>query len=888
VVTFRELLVRLWGMLRPGRTDRDLEEELRLHADLAAEDADRRRRTSNLSTPDAPVRAGGIPQAMEALRDQRGLPWLTGLSRDLRLAVRTLRHRPAFSSVAILTLALGIAANAVVFGVVKTVLLTPLPYGTPDRLVTVVELDSHTPNADTVSVATVHDWLERGQSFDHLSVFGDFGVRPIVGSRVEELRGMRVSGDFFETLGVQMYIGRSFRPEDDAPSGGSVLILTYGAWVDVFGGDLSVVGRSIPTIDGTYQVVGVLPPDFHPLHMSNPAELPRVFMPLGYEASGTPCRAASCRGLRAIGRLRPGVSSRAAEAELQTIMRSLVREYPVEYAQDASARVTPLRDRLIGHFAPALWLLQAAVLLLLALACANVATLLLARTIPRQREMAVRAALGAGRWQMIRQLLTESAVLAGTGGAVGVSLAWAVTRFIARTATTNIPRIGELAPDKTMLLFGVVVSATTTIVFGLLPAVLQSRGSPATLRMNQSATGHRAHHRLVHGLIACELALAFVLVLSVGLLGKSYWRVMRVDPGFDAQNVLTLTLLPDGMHYGSQTRRLAYFDAVAERMRTIPGVQETGYASTLPLSHPSTARVYIREHPLAKATDAPNLDAYLVSATYLDVMRIPVTRGRGFTAQDGPAAEPVAIVSESAARILFRGEDPIGEHVQLGRWSEPNQAWAVVVGVVGDVHQYGLEQKPDAAVYLPFAQVPLAQGWASLVVRSIVPPERIESAVRATMIAVDPLQPIFHLQPMGTYIALSVAQRTFTLVLIAAFGVLALALATSGVYGVVSYVVEQRTREVGLRLALGATPVGVSWMIVRQILLIAVVGITVGLAISTACTRALSTLLFGVSPLDGGAIVGVLVILVIALLTASAVPVLRAARIAPANALRSD
>jgi putative ABC transport system permease protein len=768
---------------------------------------------------------------------------------------------------------------------VKTVLLTPLPYREPDSLVTVAESDSHTPNADRISAATARDLLDRTHSFERLSLFGDYGVRPILGNRVENLRGMRVSTEFFETLGVPMYLGRSFRPEEGMSRAGNVLILTYGAWVDLFAADPAVVGRSIPTIDSTYLVVGVLPPDFHPLPMTNPAELPRVFTPLGLNPAQRGCR--ECRGWRAIARLAPGVTSGVAEAELTTAMRSLVREHPGDYAVDESVRVRPLRDQVVGHFGAALWLLQAAVLLLLVLACANVATLLLARTIPRQREMAVRTALGAGRGRLVRQMLTESLFLAAMAAVVGLYLAWTATAFIARTSTTNIPRITELAPDWTILFFGIVASATTSVVFGLLPAILDSRSSAATIRMSQSATGHRSHYRVVHGLIACELALAFVLVLSVGLLGKSYARLMQVEPGFDPRNVLTLSLLPDGVHYPSQSSRLAYFESVVERVRTIPGVVQAGYASTLPLSHPFTARMHIRERPVTNAPDAPSLDRYLVSANYLDVMRIPVRRGRGFTAQDVSTAEPVALISETAARTQFHDDEPIGQHIQLGAIDE-SRSWAVIVGVVGDVHQYGLDQKPDAAVYMPFSQAGQAQGWSSLVVRSSIPSERIEPAVRASMTAVDPLQPIFHLQPMATYVSLSVAQRTFTLILIALFGGMALALAGGGVYGVVSYVVEQRTPEMGLRLALGATPAVVSWMILRETLAIGSVGVVIGLLVWAAFTRTISTLLFGISRLDARTIVEVLLILLAAALTASCIPVLRAGRVDPAVALRAE
>jgi putative ABC transport system permease protein len=507
--------------------------------------------------------------------------------------------------------------------------------------------------------------------------------------------------------------------------------------------------------------------------------------------------------------------------------------------------------------------------------------LLLARTLARQTDLAVRAALGAGRWRLALELLTESILLACAAAIIGVSLAWSATRLIARTGSANLPRISELVPDRSMLFFGIAASLVTVVICGLAPAFVASRGALAGLRVGQGATGRPSHTAIVRGLIAVELAIAFVLVLVVGLLSKSYVRLMHVDPGFDAQNVLTLSLLPGGISH-----RLAYFDAVVVRVRTIPGVQDAAYASTLPLSHPSTSRLYIREHPVATDVEAPNLDTYLVSTNYLDVMSIPVLRGRGFSANDTESTQPVAVISRATERTQFRGENAIGQHIQVTR-RDAGRTWAVIVGVVGDVHQYGLDRKADAAVYLPFAQYP-AQGWASLVVRSTIPSERIESAVREAMRAVDPIQPIFHLQPMTTYIALSVAQRTFTLALIVGCGGLALALAVAGVYGVVSYVAEQRTREIGLRLALGASPTSVQRMIISQVLTIATIGVIVGFGVAAALSSVLSTLLFDVSPLDPQTAAGVAVLLVSSALLASYRPVARAALVDPAIVLRSQ
>jgi putative ABC transport system permease protein len=391
----------------------------------------------------------------------------------------------------------------------------------------------------------------------------------------------------------------------------------------------------------------------------------------------------------------------------------------------------------------------------------------------------------------------------------------------------------------------------------------------------------------VRTLVATELALAFVLVLVVGLLSKSYLELMHVDPGFAPQNVVTLSLLPDDVHYTTPTSRLAYFDAVVSRMRIVPGVQDAAYASTLPLSHGSTSSFYVREHPLPRDIDAPSLDTYLVSTNYLNVMNIPLRYGRRLSREDTSTSQAVAVISESAARAQFTGDNPIGQHIQIGRHSDG--PWMTIVGVVGNVHQYGLDRTGDAAIYVPFAQVVRpSQGWASLVVRSSQPPERMESAVRAAMTAVDPLQPVFHLQPMTTFVALSVAQRTFALALVSAFGVLALLLATGGVYGVVSYVVERRTREVGIRLALGAPPSAVRWLMVREMLVVAVAAVIAGFVLASATTSGLSPLLFGVTRFDVETTLAVAGALIAAALCASWAPVARAARVDPLVALRAE
>jgi predicted permease len=805
---------------------------------------------------------------------------------DVRFAVRSLAKAPGFTAAVVFTMALGIGANAVVFAVVKTVVINALPYDSPDRLVTIAEAGGDGPNASTVSAATVRDWRVRSQSFSRLSLWRDFGVTAIESGRADMLRGERVTADFFDTLGIRMHLGRRFRPDEDTPGGSSVLVLAYRTWQERFGSDPAVIGRVVPVSGGAFTIVGVLPADFQPLHMTNPAELPQIFAPLGSNELLDGCR--SCRDLRAIGRLRPGVTSGEAQAELGTITRALAREHPDDYPRDAFAVVTPLRDQLVGHFGEALWALQGAVALLLLLACANVATLLLARAAGRRAEVSVRAALGAGRWRLVRQMLTESLLLAAAGGGVGVLASWWLVGVVARSAGTIIPRIGELAPDGSVLLFGLAASGATGLAFGIAPAAAAWRDSlVAGLRTGQASTASPSHHAAVRVLVTGEISLAFVLVLSVGLLGKSYVRVLHVDPGYEPANVLTLSLLPDGQRYPSFERHLAYFDAVSARMQAIPGVESAGYASTLPLSNVYTSRMQIRERPQSSRAEDAALDTYLVSSSYFHVVRIPVIRGRGFTAQDVKSAPPVAVVSASTARTQFGAADPIGAHIRIERFGE-EQPWAVIVGVVGDVHQYGLDQKPDAAVYLPFAQTLDAQGYARLVVRSALGPERIEPAVRAAMAAVDPLLPVFHLQPMTTYVSLSVARRTFTLALITVFGGLALLLATVGIFGVASFVVALRTREVGVRLALGATPGAVRWLVLRQMAAVATVGLAGGCALAAVCTRALSPWLFGVERLDISTACAVAALLGAAAMAASYMPLAQIDRFDPQVTLRGE
>ena len=812
--------------------------------------------------------------------------WFNALLQDLRFALRSFAKEPVFVAVAVATLALGIGANTATFSVLKSISLNPLPYRDPDQLVTIAEADGRTPNPQGIAVPTVYDWRQRNHSFETLCIWGDGGIRPLSQGQVGFIRGLEVNYDFFDMLGVKMLLGRSFDQEEDRANAPNKLILSYGLWKGQFGGDPALVGRTIPTLRGDYTVVGILPADFHPIHMSNPGEIPQLYTALRWDLKENHCR--SCRERQVMGRLKPGVSASEARAELNSIMRDLAREYPADYARDASVVLVPLREKLMGRFDAALRILFAAVGLLLLLACTNVANLVMVRATGRRAEIALRASLGASRSRLVRQMLTESLLLSFFGGIAAIGCAYAATRLISNLGASELPRVDEIGPDGSMLIWGLTVSAVTGVLFGILPALQASRLDPRTVLQGATSSSiGRSRQRFLHALVTAEIALAFLLVLGVGLLGKSYLQLLAVNPGYDPRNVLTLSLLPDWQKYDTNEKRLACYDAVVARMRTIPGVEEAGYASTLPLSHPETNRFYVREQAALSNGDAAHVDTYSVTPGYLRTMKISLLRGRLIDERDGRGLAPVALVSESCARTNFNGQDPIGQHVQLFE-RDDKQPWATIVGVVGDVHQYGLDKSPAAAAYFAFAQAAEPQGYASLVVRSSMSVEKTEPAVRTAMRTVDPALPIFHLQPMNAYIAKSMAQRTFAFALTGVFGALALVLATVGIYGVVTYTVGLRRREVGIRMAVGAKPSDVSLLILRQVWVTTMAGLAVGLAISLWFGQMMAILLFEVKPTDGLTICEVAALIGATALLAGYIPARRAARFDPMKALRFE
>jgi len=883
--TVRAWFSRLGGLFGRDRLERDLADEVRSHLELHIADNIRSGMTPEQARRQALIQLGGIEPAKEIYRDRRGIPLLETTLRDLHYAVRTLRNNLAFSVVAVVTLALGVGANTAIFSVVKAVLLNQLPYRQPDRLVALGESDGGDPRPETIGYATAYDWRRLSHSFESMSLYRDGSTAMVERGESELVHGIRVNYDFFDTLGVRMELGRAFVPEEDHPDTRYEAILSHGLWVRRFGADPKVIGRVIRLSDRPFTVVGVLPAAFRSLEIEGLGGTPEMFMPLGYDLS-QPFACRDCQHLHLIGRMKPGVMPGQAWAELNAIMAALVKQYPNSYPPDAKAAFEPLQVHMVGRVSTALWVLLGAVGFVLLIACANVANLTLARATRRAREIALRGALGAGRGRLVRQLLTESLVLALAGGIAGVLLAWWGTSALAALAPQEIPRVSEVRMDPAVLFFGLAASLITGVLFGLAPALRLSRVDlNAALKDLGKATETRSRFGLRNVFVTVELALAFVLVLGAGLLGKSFLRLMNVDPGYDPRGVITLRTYVYGPRYQKPEAELGYYNQAMDRLRATPGVESVAMASNLPLADFDRSAFHIRDRRPRVPSDVPSADVYSITPDYFRVMRIPVLRGRQFTDRDGTSAPKVAAISEICARQMFPNEDPLGKQIQLGGRND-NGPWTTIVGVVGDVRQYGMDQAPRMAAYIVQAQE-LSYGF-SLVARTAIDPKRMEAAARAAFLSVDPNLPVFRVQPMESYIASSLAERSFTLLLLGLFGGLALALAAVGIYGLISYTVTLRTREVGIRMAFGAERRDVLAIILRQGLALIALGLAAGFVASLALTRLLASLLFEVQPSDLATSAAVAFVLAGVALIASYLPARRAASVDPMIALRYE
>src|SRR5947209_8252234 len=798
---------------------------------------------------------------------------------DLRYALRTLAKSPGFTLIVVLTLALGVGANTAIFSVVNGVLLTPLPYKDPSRLVVVWE-SKGTSNHNVVNPANYMDWHDRATSFSGLALTSWTGLT-FTGDQAEQVQGRAVTPDFFGVLGATPLLGSTFNAEESRPNGPRVIVLSEALWRRRFGADRAIVGRAVPVAGGTARVVGVMPASFRP-------------MPLGHEQYWEPMpldwsnRARNGRYAMAVGRLRDGVTIERAQTEMSRIARQLESDAP-NFDTGWSATVVPLMEQVVGGAQRTILVVLGAVSLVLLIACANVANLMLARASSRERELAIRAALGASRWRLVRQALVESVILALAGGAAGALLAsWGV-HLLVRVAPPEVPRIADIRLDLQVLAVTGLVSMAPVVLFRLSGALSRSGAAVAIQGLHAATTRTTAGvpaARLRGALVIAQMSLAIVLLLGAGLLVRSLQRLIAVDPGFDPANISAVTItLPDAT-YPDSLPRVAFYERLLERVRNMPAVQSAGIISWLPMT-PGNAvtSLTVVGRPEPAPGESPTVAIRTVDPGYFGAMRIPLERGGSLATSDRIGSAPVAVISAAMAHRLWPGEDPIGQHVKV-EWWHPT-ASVEIVGVVADSRHDGLDAAFEPTLFYPFAQES-QQGSMSLVLRSALPPATLTRMVRAAVSEMDKGVPVADAVTMYHHIAETMADRRYPAFVLGLFAALALTLAAVGIYGVLSYTVGQRTREIGVRLAVGARPADVLRTVLGGGLRLTLIGVALGSVAAGLAAGALGKLLYDVHPLDPVTFASVGLVLVGVALLAMVAPARRAARVDPMVALRSE
>jgi predicted permease len=802
------------------------------------------------------------------------------LHQDIRFSLRQLRRNPGFTIVALVTLALGIGANTAIFSVVRGVLLRELPYADPDRLVRVF---SHVERGRaSVSAVDFTDWRQQSTTFSSLAASEESTVNLTGSGTAERYTQARVSANMFQLLGVRVSLGRSFLQGEDTPTAPRIVILSDGLWRGRFGGDPAIIGKSI-TLDGyPTEVVGVAPPD---MRYPSPVDL---WMTTRFTARDLSQSARGARWLDVVGRLAPGVSVEQAQTEMNVIARRLELQDPRHNA-GFSTELVGLRDEMVGDVRPALLVLLATVGLVLLIACANVASLMLGRTAARESELAVRTALGAGRGRLVRQLLTESCCLAVAGGGVGLLLALGGTRLLVALAPSDIPRLYDVRVDGVVLLFTLGATAVAALCFGAIPA-LQVSAARTALHLRTGDRGSRSRPgsaRARSSLVVAEVTLALMLLVGAGLLIRSFSRLRQVNPGFSAAHVSTFTLTLSPVKYATIDQQRAFSKSLLDAVHRIPGVDSAAVTFGLPLSGSSFQLSFdVAGRPAPPPNQEPRAQVRIVSPGYFATVGIPLLRGRAFSEGDQASAPRVLIVSEETARRHFPGEDPIGKRIDFGWTRGGDRLGGEIVGIVGNVRQHGLSSGLTPHVYAAWDQWPLDE--ISVVMRSRGDPSTALAAVRGVVRSLDRDLPVYDVFTLESMVDRALGQPRFYLLLLGIFAALAVLLAVVGIYGVIAYTVQQRTREIGIRIALGASHERVVGMVVRRGLMLAVLGIALGTAGAFALTRVLQTLLFGVSARDPMTFAAVSALLGGVALVASWVPARRAARVDPLTAMRSD
>jgi len=808
----------------------------------------------------------------------------------MRFTIRQLRKSPGFALTTILTLALGIGATTAIFSLLNAVLLRPLPFPEPERLMWAQQADIEpgvpANTGESVSYPDFFDWRARSHSTDGIASYRDDRLTLTGIGEPQMLEAAVVSAEFFRVLGVRPLLGRDLQPADERP-GAHVAILSYALWQSKFSGARDILGRAIALDGRSHVVVGVMPAGFI-FPIQNPA--PALWTTLADDAEGAKPRTAQ-RGfdsLEVVARLKPGVTLAQARAELSVIARNIARQFPDTNKPYTAAIVQPMLEHLAGDFRPALRLLFGAVLLVLLIACTNVAGLLLARATRRRGEIALRSALGAGRGKITRQVLMESVFLSVCGGVLGVALStWALDALL-RFVPSDLPRAGQISVDGAVLAFVTAVSVLTGLLFGVVPAWRMSRLNPALALRDggRSTTAGRGQYRVHNGLVIAETAIGLVLLVGSGLLMRSFVHVLHVDPGFDARHVLAARLSVPSTRY-PDLQRLRFYDRLMGKLEALPGVQSVAAGFPLPLLAGDIGISFQIEGRPTAPGDAPSEQLAVVTPDFFRTLRIPILSGRAFTPRDDSKGAPVMIVNERFARKYFPGENPIGKHIKpdLGDGITA-AAMREVVALVGNVKRQSLTAEPEPIYYLPYAQAIITS--PTLAIRTAGDPTSLIGPLRAVLANEDKDIPLYGVETLEDAASKAAAQPRFQTLLLGCFAGMALLLSAIGLYAVLSYMVAQRTSEIGVRMALGAQRADVLGMIVRRGMTLALAGIAIGLAAAALLTRLLAGMLYGVEPLDPVTFAAVAAILLLVSLAASGAPAWRAARLDPMRTLRDN
>jgi putative ABC transport system permease protein len=884
--------LRLRSLLRRDDVERELAEEMRYHLERKTEEYV----ASGLSPEEAQHAATrameGIEQQKEKCRDTRKVNWLEDFWQDLRYGVRVLRRSPGFTAIVMLTLALGIGANTAIFSVIDAILLRPLPFANAGGLVIVWESNAQTASThNTVSPPNFLDWESQNRVFSGMSYISDLGRNLTGNGEPEQVIVQYVSANFFSVLGVSPIIGPGFTPEDGLEGKDSVVVLGYELWKRRFGSDPAIVGKTIDLNGKAQTVVGIAPKNFGFFIKQGTltGSKPQLWSPWVLPAEFREHKMVG-RFMTVVARLKPAVTAKQAQAEMSTIAARLEQQYP-DYDGHWGVNVVPLRQQIKGELRPALLILLGAVTFVLLVACANVSSLLLARAAGREKEIGIRTAIGASRWRLARQLLTESALLAVVGGGIGVVLAVWATNVLLAASPANLLDMQSAPIDWRVLAFACGITLIAGLLFGFLPSYISARGAiaEALKEAGRSASSGRRRGTLRSVLVVAQISLALVLLVGSGLLIRSFVRLVSVDPGFEAKNLLTFSVTLPNARYGTNAARIAFFQQFLEHARNLPGVRSVSMDSFPPLSGLGAATsVRLTAQPNKAAADLPVAAVRIVGADYFETMGIPLRAGRTFEARELAEMRHVAVVNQAFADQYLSGINPLGQQmvVNMRSQEEDEKSPSEIVGVVGDVHLMGLDTPAQPTVYWPHPE--LAMSRMTILVRAFNDPAGLVSVLRNELRKMDRNQPMAGIATMAQLVSDSYSRSRFTMIVLAVFAAIALLLAAVGIYGVIAFTVAQRTNEIGIRVAMGAQRGDVLRLVLGQGGRLIFVGVAVGVMAGLLLTRLMSGLLFGISATDPTTFAGVTLLLATVALLACYMPARRAMHVDPLIALRYE